>query len=236
MNTIPTGIQGCIDPGVIRRTYDGSDTIWSEHFQEHYHSIHGAIRESSYIFIEQGMMAVPPVEETLKVFEVGFGTGLNCLLTALTSLNLLVPVEYTSIELYPLSDTVWPLLNYPEAIGGEETSTLFRQIHQLSWNRTSLINPLFTVNKIHGDILLLKPETKGYDIVYFDAFSPAIQPEMWSVSQFEKLSPLLKSGGVLITYSCQGQVKRNLRQAGFTVEKLPGPPGKREILRARNRQ
>lgn len=209
-------------------TSDGSHTIYVPELDEHYHSIHGAIQESTFIFIENGFDFCKA--DPVNIFEVGFGTGLNALLTAMKSLNGSRLVYYTSIEKYPLGKEVTELLNYHQFTGkaGKETYDL---IHSSQWNTMVKINKNFNLMKIKGDITLESVSGK-YDLIYFDAFGPDKQPEMWTKKLFGSISAMTIKNGVFVTYSAKGEVKRNLMECGFEVSRLAGPPGKRQIIRA----
>lgn len=212
----------------IVTTSDGSHTIYVPELNEHYHSVHGAIQESEYIFIRNGFDFCRA--DPLNIFEVGFGTGLNALLTAVRCIREERDVFYTSIEKYPLPDDIISSLNY-HLFTGEEGRNIFHLIHAAGWNRMEHICRNFNLKKIKVD--LITDYLKGSsDLIYFDAFGPDKQPEMWSRKVFEKISGITGKNGILITYSVKGEVKRNIKACGFSVQLLPGPPGKRQILRA----
>lgn len=212
----------------IVKTADGSHTIYVPEIDEHYHSIHGAISESEHIFIKNGLNHSNA--DPVRIFEVGFGTGLNALLTCIHASAERKKVCYTSIEKYPLSENIVRSLNYP-GLTGSAGRQWFEQIHSCKWNNPSEINEYFILHKIHGDITSEMMEGL-YDIIYFDAFGPLKQPEMWAPDIFSKISGITVSGGILVTYSVKGDVKRALRSNGFIVSLIPGPRGKRHILRA----
>jgi len=209
-------------------TSDGSHTIRDDHFHEHYHSVHGAICESAHVFIEQGLKKIK--KNDIKIFEVGFGTGLNVYLSLLYGMDHNITIRYTSIDLYPLQESLFRQLNYPDFyfLPG---NNYFEQIHTGKWNITNIINPSFTLKKINTDLLTYVFDEK-YDIVYFDAFSPVTQPELWTEEVFRKFKSALMLKGILVTYSASGNVRRNLQSAGFYVEKIQGPKNKRHMLRA----
>ena len=217
----------------IVQTADGSDTLFVPELNEHYHSTFGAIRESRYIFIEHGFNAIGPDEDPVFIFEVGFGTGLNALLTNLTAKAQRREVRYTAIEKYPLEKEVWGQFNYPQLIQKQDSSKAFWKIHESPWGVPTEIDDGFILTKIRADILKPIQLEENFNVIYFDAFGPDVQPDLWSEEMFQNMNRLLKPGGIFVTYSCKGEVKRNLKAAGFEIEKLPGPPGKREILRAR---
>ena len=216
----------------IEKTADGSFTLYVPEMDEHYHSVKGALTESKHIFIEMGLKHSAVNEP--HILEIGLGTGLNCFLTFLTSEETCRKVHYTGIERYPLSIDILRQLDYPTLINqGHECN--YYAIHQAAWGKDVSLSPEFTLHKIEGDFTTYRFE-KGYDIIYFDAFAPEKQPEMWEQSLFDSLYHVLNEGGILTTYCAKGVVRRMLQTAGFIVERLPGPPGgKREILRATKR-
>ena len=208
-------------------TSDGSHTIYVPELNEHYHSIHGAVQESNFIFINTGFERC--YANPLRILEVGFGTGLNALLTALKSMSGEREVFYTTIEKYPLDETILSSLNHYLFAGdsGKELSDL---IHSAHWNKWVKICKNFNLRKIKGDIDA--PFDGKYDLIYFDAFGPDKQPEMWTTEVFASVAAVTEKGGALVTYSAKGEVKRKLKACGFEVTLLPGPPGKRQIIRA----
>lgn len=209
-------------------TRDGSHTIALREKGAMYHSIHGAIRESVHVFIESGLAPVAASLEkpALSIFEMGFGTGLNAFLTAIFALEKKVAVSYTTVESTPLSPEEISALNYATALGHTE---LFRQLHACPWNEAVKVHEGFTLQKIHTTLSDFSP-SQTFDLLYYDAFAPSAQPELWTKEVFEKMLFLLSPGGVLVTYCAKGVVKRAMRAAGFRVKKLPGPPGKREMV------
>ena len=213
----------------LEQTADGSYTLYVPELDEHYHSVKGALTESQHIFIDMGLKhsSVP----SPRILEIGLGTGLNCFLTILEAEKSLRTIHYTGIERYPLNEEVVRQLDYPSIVNkGHETD--YFAIHQAPWEEDVILSPWFTLHKIEGDFTRYTFE-KGYDLIYFDAFAPEKQPEMWEQSLFEHLYQILNEGGILTTYCAKGVVRRMLQTAGFTVERLSGPPGgKREILRA----
>ncbi len=226
----------------IHVTQDGSPTLWASAFGEHYHSRHGAMQESIHIFLQRALearMALgKPKHQPIQVFEVGFGTGLNALLSALWAEHHQVPLLYTSIERYPISRAVYEQLHFTlpthlfEGTDSHHTGELLQRLHQAPWGRTSSLSPYFHLHKVEGDLL----ETTlplGIDVVYFDAFSPEAQPELWSQGVFRSLYQASRAEAILSTYCAKGEVRRRLQHAGYIVSRQPGPPGKREILSAR---
>ena len=213
----------------LEQTADGSYTLYVPELDEDYHSVKGALTESQHIFIDMGLKhsTVP----SPRILEIGLGTGLNCFLTLLTAEETERHIHYTGIERYPLDMETISKLDYPSLIHkGHETD--YFAIHQTPWEKDVELSPWFTLHKLEGDFTCYTFD-KGYDIIYFDAFAPEKQPEMWEQSLFDKLYHVLNEGGILTTYCAKGVVRRMLQTAGFKVERLPGPPGgKREILRA----
>ena len=212
----------------IITTADGSHTIYVPEMNEHYHSMNGAVQESEHIFIKYGLDFCKA--DPVRIFEVGFGTGLNALLTAARCINGAREVVYTSIEKFPLENHITDKLNYPE-FAGEDGIKLFNLINSAPWGEKQNICRNFSIVKLRGD-LSTEEITGEFDLIYFDAFGPDKQPEMWTCEIFRKISDIIVRGGIFITYSSKGQVKRRLTEAGFEVTRLPGPPGKRHIIRA----
>lgn len=212
----------------IEKTADGSYTLFVPELDEHYHSVKGALTESEHIFINMGLKHSSAPSP--RILEIGFGTGLNAFLTSLEAKKDNRSIFYTTIEKYPLDMETIKLLDYPELIASEE-SELFYSIHNAGWNSPQTISGNFTIEKIEGDFTEYRFRN-GYDIIYFDAFAPEKQPEMWNQTLFNNLYEVLNDDGILTTYCAKGAVRRMLQEAGFIVERLPGPPGgKREILR-----
>ena len=208
---------------------DGSHTLWREDIKEHYHSTHGAIQESLHVFISKGLKDVSKSKQNISILEIGFGTGLNAFLTSITNdCN----ISYTGIEAYPIIEEVINQLNYPSQIKQKEIQNNFKKIHLAPWEEFSEITPGFHLKKIEGTIQAINLE-KEYDLVYYDAFGPVYQSEMWDISIFKKIYNAMNIGGVFVTYCAKGQVRRDLQSIGFIVERLQGPPGKREMLRGR---
>lgn len=228
---------------VMKITQDGSHTLYVPELEEHYHSTHGAIQESMHVFIDAGLRHSH--REYIQILEVGFGTGLNAMLTLREAEKMQKKVFYHSLERYPLAMADAMQLNYPQQIekraacpveqDQERLTVLFRQLHQSPWETPAVITPSFTLLKEEADFS--QPEQFQspcrYDLIYFDAFAPEKQPEMWQEVIFKKLYTLCSDNAILTTYCAKGAVRRILQSAGFTVERLPGPPGKREMLRAR---
>jgi tRNA U34 5-methylaminomethyl-2-thiouridine-forming methyltransferase MnmC len=212
----------------IITTADGSHTIYVPELDEHYHSVHGAVQESNHIFIKSGFETCSA--NPLSILEIGFGTGLNVLLTVLSNEKSDKEVHYVSLEKYPVDPDILNTINHRE-FAGKSGKELFSTIHKSQWNKEIMISNNFYLTKIETDFTTFQPEGK-FDLIYFDAFGPAKQPEMWTGRIFDNISAVTKKEGIFVTYSAKGQVKRNLKAAGFIVNLLPGPPGKRQIIRA----
>jgi len=209
-------------------TSDGSHTIYVPELDDHYHSVHGAVQESEHVFIKSGFDACRA--DPVNIFEIGFGTGLNALLTAIRSMKGERKVNYTSIEKYPVhEDIIWSL-NHND-FAGREGKKIFNLIHFSQWDQTTSICKNFSLKKIKRDFTA-GTHSGLYNLIYFDAFGPDKQPEMWTKEVFNSISAITDKGGIFVTYSAKGEVKRNLTACGFEVELLPGPPGKRQIIRA----
>ena len=215
-------------PGIVT-TKDGSHTLYSAKLDEHYHSLFGAVTESMHIFIDAGLKAAG--RDNLNILEMGFGTGLNAFLTLLEIQDTGKSVHYTGLEKFPLNTDILRSLNY-SSLFPEKEGKLFYLLHDSPWNLSSVITDELTLKKIEIDICDFDNHDQ-YDLVYFDAFSPEKQPELWTTDIFLKVFRSMRSGSVLTTYSSKGQVRRNMAEAGFRVEKIPGPPGKRDMIRAR---
>jgi tRNA U34 5-methylaminomethyl-2-thiouridine-forming methyltransferase MnmC len=212
----------------IIKTSDGSHSIYVPEIDEHYHSVHGAVQESTVIFINNGFDFCKA--DPISILEVGFGTGLNALLTAIKSMDGTREVNYTSIENYPLDNKTINSLNYHE-FAGENGREIFHLIHSSPWNTTVNICKNFNLHKMEADFTKEKLPGK-YDLIYFDAFGPDKQPEMWTREMFSGISAVTNKKGILVTYSAKGEVKRSLKACGFEVTLLAGPPGKRQMIRA----
>ena len=212
----------------IVKTNDGSSTLFSPEFNEHYHSTQGAINESMQVYIKNGLKYCK--KKTLNIFELGFGTGLNAILTYIESKKFNLTIEYNAIELFPVKPEIIPELNYNSFLLKEELF-IFNKMHNSNWDTKIRLSENFILHKISGDFENLVLNEK-YDLVFFDAFSPDTQPNLWSKEIFLKLFNSLNSNGILTTYSSKGLVKNNLRDAGFKVYRLEGPNGKRHVLRA----
>ncbi len=209
-------------------TADGSYTFYVREMDECYHSIYGALQESRHVFIDQGLKQINA--STIRILEVGFGTGLNALLTGLEALDKGLQIFYHAIECHPLAWEVVKGMNYGAKIN-EPAQELFEQIHRAAWEQEVAVSPNFSLQKIQHDFCQFEP-SESYDLIYFDAFAPEKQPAMWEQAHHERLFRALKPGGLLVTYSAKGLVKRMLRATGYHVSRVAGPPGKHQMLRA----
>ena len=216
----------------IITTADGSKTIQIEDWNEHYHSKHGALQEAKYVYIDMGLhefIKRHPQQKQLSILEIGFGTGLNAMLTATNESAKQKVITYQGIEAYPVSNVELKALDYDTLVSS--SSQIFDQLHNTSWGVEHKISTNFTLVKRQEFFSDLE-DVNAFDIVYFDAFGPRVQPELWTVSIFKRIHKAMRLNGILVTYSAKGSVRRALQQVGFSVERLPGPPGKREMLRA----
>ena len=211
----------------LEQTKDLSPTLFSEDFQQTYHSIHGAISESNHVFIQQGLAEIAKTKNEISIFEMGYGTGLNAALTWKYALENKLNIRYLSLEKFPIERSIQDSFLTQDS----DLNHLLIELNQAEW---SLLHSLerFQFKKIQGDISHVDLE-KNFDLIYYDAFSPNAQPELWTEAIFKKMYDCLNPDGLLVTYCAKGQVKRNLKAAGFHVESPPGPVGKREMTRAR---
>jgi tRNA U34 5-methylaminomethyl-2-thiouridine-forming methyltransferase MnmC len=211
-------------------TADGSHTVAIPDLNVTYHSRRGAIQESVHVFIEAGLRYLLDQSTTpsINLFEMGFGTGLNAFLTAIEAQKQQRKIQYTAVEPYPVSLKEARALNYFQRL---QNHPLFIDLHTCSWNEDVMINDFFTLKKVETNLKNFS-SNQTFDLIYYDAFAPAAQPELWTVEVFQKLFGLLAPHGALVTYCAKGDVRRAMIAAGFTVTKLPGPKGKREMLRA----
>ncbi len=221
-----------MDRKEIKITSDGSHTIYLPELDETYHSVHGAMQEAEHVFIDAGLMHFKGSAE-VKILEVGFGTGLNAFLTLLEVLNGNQQVKYFGVEAFPLSFETIKQLNYVNQLKltSKKQENFFEQIHLAGWNQENILDANFSLTKLKTKIENFDSSEK-FDLIYFDAFGPRVQPEMWEENVLRKMYDVLDSKGALVTYCAKGSVKRLLKEVGFEVETLPGPPGKREMTRA----
>lgn len=211
-------------------TADGSHSILNTDLNETYHSVHGAVRESTHVFIDQGlrMAMVRFPGRQLKILEIGFGTGLNAMLTLLEAARDQLSIYYETWEKHPLPSALIDQLNYGTVLGEPE---VFSSIHGAAWDSRTKLNSHFELFKRERDVLV-QPVEERFDLIYYDAFAPSKQPELWTSPVLSKITEPLVPGGIWVTYCAKGQVKRDLAALGLTVETLPGPPGKKEMTRA----
>jgi tRNA U34 5-methylaminomethyl-2-thiouridine-forming methyltransferase MnmC len=222
------GINFTVRMPQIVTTEDGSHSIYVQAFDEHYHSVHGALTESQHVFIEAGFKQLK--KSQIRILEMGFGTGLNAFLTFIEANKSDIAIHYTGIEKYPLERIITDSLNY-ESIIDPDWKGILNLIHDSQWQKEVLIKPGFILKKIQCDMHEMA-EVDEFDLVYFDAFAPEKQPELWTEDLFNHIFQSMRSNSILTTYSSKGTVRCNLEAAGFRVEKIPGPPGKREMTRA----
>jgi tRNA U34 5-methylaminomethyl-2-thiouridine-forming methyltransferase MnmC len=214
----------------IIQTLDGSTTIHLTEWDECYHSKHGAIQEAQHVFIKNGLSLFQ--NQKVAILEIGFGTGLNAFITLLEAKKMQQTIDYVGVEAYPISAEEVLKMNYVSELNADKESTLFDTIHESNWGEKVLLNDGFTLTKRNQFFEEINDDNT-YDLIYFDAFGYRVQPELWSTEIFRKMFKALKNNGVLVTYAARGVVKRSMIEVGFTVEKLGGPPGKREMFRAR---
>ena len=209
-------------------TSDGSTTIHLPDWNEQYHSKHGAIQEAYHVFIKMGLDLF---SDELSILEIGFGTGLNAMITLLEQQKRSLSINYVGVEAYPVANEEVQKLNYVSELKAEQYQQEFEKLHGVSWGTAQEIKPGFVLTKrkqFFKDIT----DQNSFNLIYFDAFGARVQPDLWTVEIFKRMYNALKKGGVLVTYSAKGSVRRAMEEVGFEVSRLPGPPGKREMLRA----
>ncbi len=214
----------------IIQTQDGSTTIHLPEWDECYHSKHGAIQEAYHVFIKNGLELFP--NQSISILEIGFGTGLNAFITFLESKKLSQTIDYVGVEAYPISAEEVLQMNYVSELNAENNRAFFEKMHKTDWESKNEIDLNFKLTKRKQFFDEITDENK-FDLIYFDAFGYRVQPELWSTEIFRKMYNSLKKNGVLVTYAARGVIKRSMIEVGFTVEKLPGAPGKREMFRAK---
>lgn len=210
-------------------TSDGSHSLYMPELNEHYHSVNGAITESQHVYITAGLKAC--FKKQISILEVGLGTGLNAFLTFLEAKKRELTIEYDCLEKYPLDDQIISQLNYASILSPENQG-IFSKIHEVPWEVSVSLSSFFSIKKIRTDVNDYAFNEKSYDVVYYDAFAPDKQPEVWNSDIFEKIYAAANSQGILTTYCAKGEIRRIMQKVGFKVERIPGPPGKREMLRA----
>ena len=213
----------------IIRTKDGSTTIHIKDWDECYHSKHGAIQEAQHVFIQNGLSLFP--NQSVSILEIGFGTGLNAFITFLESQKLHQLIHYVGVEAYPVNAAEVLAMNYVTELNAFSDEALFKKMHESNWDEKVVLHPEFELTK-RKQFFDEIDAVEEFDLIYFDAFGYRVQPELWSTAIFQKMFTALRPGGKLVTYAARGVVKRSMIEVGFTVEKLPGPPGKREMFRA----
>ncbi len=214
----------------IIQTRDGSTTIHIEGWDECYHSRFGAIQEAQHVFIKNGLSVFE--NKSISILEIGFGTGLNAFITFLESQKLNQKIDYVGVEAYPVSAEEVVSMNYVSELNAENESDIFKKMHQCNWEEQIILRDNFLFTK-RQQFFAEIDDLEMFDLIYFDAFGFDVQPELWSTAIFQKMYTALRAKGVLVTYAARGVVKRSMIEVGFTVEKLEGPPGKREMFRAK---
>lgn len=217
----------------IITTGDGSVTIHLPQWDEQYHSKHGAVQEAQHVFIKMGLNYFVEKNDTddIKILEIGFGTGLNAFITFLQLNRIQKRIDYTGVEAFPVEPLEVEKLNYAEVLSAEDNAADFQNLHTIPWEEKTVISENFLLTKQKKRFEDIE-EKKTFHLIYFDAFGARVQPELWTEDVFKKMFEALTKGGVLVTYAAKGSVRRAMQAVGFTVERLPGPPGKREMLRA----
>ncbi|WP_035647256.1 tRNA (5-methylaminomethyl-2-thiouridine)(34)-methyltransferase MnmD [Flavobacterium sp. ASV13] len=213
----------------IIKTLDGSTTIHLEEWNESYHSKHGAIQEAKHVFIKNGLSLFE--DKPVTILEIGFGTGLNAFITFLESENKQQTIDYVGVEAYPVNAEEVLAMNYVAELEALEFDNIFEKMHKSEWNQKTELSEKFSLTK-RKQFFDEIDDLEIFDLIYFDAFGYRVQPELWSTEIFQKMYNSLKPNGVLVTYAARGVVKRSMISVGFRVEKLAGPPGKREMFRA----
>ncbi|WBU88575.1 tRNA (5-methylaminomethyl-2-thiouridine)(34)-methyltransferase MnmD [Cellulophaga omnivescoria] len=213
----------------IITTGDGSKTIQIEEWNEQYHSKHGAVQEAYHVFIKHGLSLFK--DEPISILEIGFGTGLNAIITAIEAPKSNLNINYTGVEAYPVALEEVSQLNYVEQLKAKDFEDVFTKMHKANWEVNEEVLPYFNLLKREQNFLDIT-DKEAYNLIYFDAFGARVQPELWTEDVFAIMYNALKTNGVLVTYAAKGSVRRAMLAVGFKVERLPGPPGKREMLRA----
>ena len=216
----------------IIQTLDGSTTIHLREWDECYHSKHGAIQEAQHVFIKNGLSLFE--NKHISILEIGFGTGLNAFITFLEAKKLNQTIDYVGVEAYPISADEVLSMNYVEELNATTESSIFKTMHESNWEEKSNLSTDFSLTK-RKQFFEAIDDIEKFDLIYFDAFGYRVQPELWSTEIFDSMYKALKPNSVLVTYAARGVVKRSMIEVGFTVEKLAGPPGKREMFRARKK-
>ena len=212
-------------------TADGSHSLRNRVMDETYHSVHGAVQESLHVFIKSGLDFLMGQSHSpdVRILEMGLGTGLNAFLTCRHVAEGKQKIFYTSVEAFPLEEDVWSKLNYADS---PDLKSIFARLHQVSWESFQSLSPNFQIRKVRAKMQEMNLEPESFDLVYYDAFAPSKQPEMWELPILKNVADSMKPGGVFVTYCAKGQLKRDLVSVGLKVETLQGPPGKKEMIRA----
>lgn len=213
----------------IIQTKDGSTSILLPEWNETYHSKFGAIQEAKHVFIKNGLSLFEG--KSVSILEIGFGTGLNAFITYLEAKNVNQKIDYIGVEAFPVSEEDALKMNYVSELEAKSYENIFLKMHEVDWNEKVVLDDTFTLEKQNKKFQEIADENK-YDLIYFDAFGFRVQPELWSLEIFQIMFKALKSNGILVTYACRSSIKNAMLESGFKVEKLNGPPGKREMLRA----
>lgn len=227
-----------VKPGMKKEiiiTTDGSHSIAIPEMGVTYHSTHGAVQESMHVFIASGYRFITEKMKTpapVSVFEMGFGTGLNALLTLIEAEKDQQQVYYETIDAFPLDTSITRQLNYCALLQRPDLQVAFEQLHSCRWNTVVEISPCFSIKKIHATLTGYTAPANHFSVIYFDAFAPDTQPDVWTQTVFEKLYNCIQPGGILTTYCSKSIVRKAMIAAGWVVEKIPGPPHKREMQRA----
>ena len=211
------------------KTSDGSTSFYIPQLHETYHSVHGALQETQHVFIKNGLQLFD--HQSISILEIGFGTGLNALATYKEHESLQLNIRYETVEAYPLSCDEASQMNFPQMLNAPALVPVFEQMHRCEWNKLITILPSFSFKKRLQRFETIN-DTDIFNLIYFDAFGAQVQPELWQEAIFQQMYTALKTGGYLVTYAAKGSVRRAMQACGFTVERLPGPPMKREMLRA----
>lgn len=221
-----------MEKNVIKQTSDGSKTLYVPELDEHYHSTHGAYNEAMHVFVDMGLNHINRSHESpIKLLEIGFGTGLNALLTLRWANENSIAIDYCGVEKYPVDFEQAIQMDYLSIYDLKAYTKGFELMHTSEIGEKLSISDNFKLNKVKCDFRDIKDENE-FDLIFYDAFGPRVQGDLWRLDMFERMYLALKANGVLVTYCAKGQVRRDMQTAGFTVERLPGPPGKREMLRA----
>ncbi|WP_298426035.1 tRNA (5-methylaminomethyl-2-thiouridine)(34)-methyltransferase MnmD [uncultured Kordia sp.] len=217
----------------IITTGDGSTTIHLEEWNEQYHSTHGAIQEAVHVFIKTGLHYIQNTfnPDQIHILEIGFGTGLNAFITYLEAKKHNFYINYHGVEAYPVTSAEINQLNYTNELKAEDEKAIFEKMHVCDWGKKTVLSENFKLTKREQFFDQINDKEK-FNLIYFDAFGARVQPELWTVTIFQKMYKAMQNKSVLVTYAAKGSVRRAMQEVGFKVERLPGPPGKREMLRA----